>query len=134
MPRVRTRLVRTRRDTPGMLSTGGSRLAVIASLAAVLGCAAGHAAPAPAPAPQPVAAAGRSAAGDTTPPAGMLSVPNANPFPSTYAPFASRTTLIRGATILTASGPVLHDASILLRDGKIVAVGAIGRMLRPMPS
>jgi len=35
----------------------------------------------------------------------MLSVPNANPFPSTYAPFASRTTVIRGATILTAAGP-----------------------------
>jgi imidazolonepropionase-like amidohydrolase len=55
--------------------------------------------------------------------AGQLSTPNANPFPSTYAPFPSRTTLIRNATIMTAAGPTLQNASILLRDGKIVSVG-----------
>ncbi|HEY8310538.1 MAG TPA: amidohydrolase [Gemmatimonadaceae bacterium] len=54
---------------------------------------------------------------------GALSIPNANPFPSTYVPFASRTTLIRNATIMTAAGPTMQNASILLRDGKIVAVG-----------
>jgi len=34
-----------------------------------------------------------------------------------------RTTVIRNATIMTAAGPTLRGASILLRDGKIAAVG-----------
>jgi imidazolonepropionase-like amidohydrolase len=51
-------------------------------------------------------------------------VPNDNPFPSTYQPFPSRTTLIRNVTILTAAGPTIHNGSVLLRDGKIAAVGA----------
>ena len=55
---------------------------------------------------------------------GGLSLPNADPFPSTYRPFASRATLIRNATILTAAGPTIRGGSVLLRDGKIVAVGA----------
>jgi imidazolonepropionase-like amidohydrolase len=46
-----------------------------------------------------------------------------NPFISTYTPFPSRTTLIRNATILTASGPAIERGSILLLDGKIAAVG-----------
>lgn len=54
---------------------------------------------------------------------GAVSTPNANPFPSTYSRFPSRTTLIRNATIMTAAGPALANASILLRDGKIVDVG-----------
>ncbi len=58
------------------------------------------------------------------PGAGAVSLPNSNPFPSTYAPFPSRATLIRNATIMTAAGPTMQQASILLRDGKIVAVGA----------
>lgn len=53
-----------------------------------------------------------------------LSAPNANPFPSTYAPFPSQTTLIRNATILTAAGPTIRNGSILLRDGKVIEVGA----------
>ena len=32
--------------------------------------------------------------------------------------------LLTGATLHTASGPVLTDASLLVRDGKIAAVGA----------
>lgn len=85
-------------------------------------------APSPPP-PTPVAAAQPAAAlapdtAKTIPPGpGALSVPNADPFPSTYRPAPSRPTLIRNATILTASGPVLRNASILLRDGKIAAVG-----------
>jgi imidazolonepropionase-like amidohydrolase len=125
MSRVRSILIRGRRHAPGS-AAATSRLAVAASLAAVLGCAAGHAAPVTQPAPAPTTSAARPAtpAADTAPLPGTLSVPNANPFPSTYTPFASRTTVIRGATILTAAGPALHDASILIRDGKIVAVGA----------
>ena len=47
-----------------------------------------------------------------------------NPYASTYRPSPSQPTLIRNATILTAAGPVLERGAILLRDGKIVAVGA----------
>jgi imidazolonepropionase-like amidohydrolase len=54
---------------------------------------------------------------------GGLSLPNADPFPSTYRPFASRPTLIRNVTILTAAGPTIRGGSLLLRDGKIAEVG-----------
>ena len=59
----------------------------------------------------------------TPPGPGGTSVPNANPFPSTYRPFPSRPTLIRNATIMTAAGPSIKNGSVLLRDGKIAAVG-----------
>src|SRR5258708_15168409 len=54
---------------------------------------------------------------------GGTSLPNADPFPSTYKPFPRRTTLIRNATIMTAAGPSIQNGSVLLRDGKIAAVG-----------
>ena len=72
------------------------------------------------PTPDTTAAASARPSGDTT---GALSIPNADPFPSTYQPIASRTTLIRNATIMTAVGPRIESGSILLRDGKIEAVG-----------
>src|SRR5687767_6834581 len=56
--------------------------------------------------------------------AGARSAPNADPFPSTYTPFPSRTTVIRNATILTAAGRTIRNGSVLLRDGKIAALGA----------
>ncbi|MEO8624469.1 MAG: amidohydrolase, partial [bacterium] len=56
--------------------------------------------------------------------AGGVSTPNADPFPSTYRPFASRPTLIRNVTILTAAGPTIRNGSVLLRDGKIAEVGS----------
>src|SRR5438874_5018082 len=60
----------------------------------------------------------------STPPGpGGISTPNADPFPSTYQPFSRNTTLIRNATIMTAAGPALQNGSVLLRDGKIAAVG-----------
>ena len=55
---------------------------------------------------------------------GALSSPNADPFPSTYRPVASRPTVIRNANILTAAGPTIRGGALLLRDGKVVAVGA----------
>ena len=55
---------------------------------------------------------------------GATSLPNADPFPSTYRPFPARTTLIRNATVMTATGPTLVNGSVLLRDGKIAQVGA----------
>jgi imidazolonepropionase-like amidohydrolase len=48
----------------------------------------------------------------------------ADAFPSTYAPPASRATLIRNATILTAAGPRIENGSVLLQNGRIAAVGA----------
>jgi imidazolonepropionase-like amidohydrolase len=56
--------------------------------------------------------------------AGALSTPNADPFPSTYRPLPSRPTVIRNVTILTAAGPTIRNGAVLLRDGKIAAVGA----------
>lgn len=46
-----------------------------------------------------------------------------DPFPSTYQPFASEAVVIRGATVLTGVGSILTDASVVLADGKIAAVG-----------
>jgi len=69
----------------------------------------------------PSTPASRTAAADTTrstaPMRGGSSTPLADPFPSTYRPFASRPTLIRNATILTAAGPTIRNGSVLLRDG-----------------
>jgi imidazolonepropionase-like amidohydrolase len=82
---------------------------------------------APAPAPARTASTDSTTKQTTGTPAGMLgalSTPNADPFPSTYRPFASRPTLIKNVTILTAAGPTIRGGSVLLRDGKITAVGA----------
>jgi imidazolonepropionase-like amidohydrolase len=54
---------------------------------------------------------------------GAISLPNADPFPSTYRPVPASVTLIRNATILTAAGPVIRGGAVLMRDGKIAAVG-----------
>ena len=54
---------------------------------------------------------------------GAVSVPNADPFPSTYKPFPSRTTVIRNVNLLTAAGPTIRNGAILLQGGKIAAVG-----------
>ena len=44
-------------------------------------------------------------------------------FASTYRPIASAPVLITGATVLTGDGRRLDDADVLLRDGKVAAVG-----------
>ena len=77
----------------------------------------------PPPRPAPVVAAARDSEPRVQPGPGALSLPNDDPFPSTYHAFPGRPTLIRNATIMTAAGPTLRGASILLRDGRIVAVG-----------
>lgn len=48
---------------------------------------------------------------------------NPNPFPSTYKAYPGAPTLIRGATIYDGKGGQIDNGEILLRDGKIVAVG-----------
>jgi imidazolonepropionase-like amidohydrolase len=47
-----------------------------------------------------------------------------NPYASTYKAPPSRVTVIRNATILTAAGPAIERGAVLLRDGKVAAVGA----------
>ncbi|MFN2431973.1 MAG: amidohydrolase [Gemmatimonadota bacterium] len=45
------------------------------------------------------------------------------PFASTYVAPAAPPTLLRNATVLTAAGPLLENASVLLEDGRVAAVG-----------
>jgi len=46
-----------------------------------------------------------------------------DPYPSTYAPIASAPVLISNATVLTGTGVRLDNADVLLRDGRIAAIG-----------
>src|SRR2546428_10873831 len=71
----------------------------------------------PAQAPAPVA---------TVPaPASTESTSVARPqYPSTYVRHPNPPVLIRNATIMTATGQEISNGSILLKDGRIVAVGA----------
>ncbi len=51
--------------------------------------------------------------------------PAAEPaYASTYAPVASGPVLVRNATVLTGTGQRLDGADVLMRDGRIVAVGS----------
>ena len=84
---------------------------VLSALLGTLGlaaCASGTAESAQAPTPGPTADASRF---------------EDPPFPSTYRPIAHPPTLIRGATVMTAAGPTLRNASVLLVDGKVARVG-----------
>ncbi|HEX2591926.1 MAG TPA: amidohydrolase [Rhizomicrobium sp.] len=44
-------------------------------------------------------------------------------FPSTYKPWPSKPTLIRGATVLTATDKEIDGGDVLMENGKITAVG-----------
>ncbi|MEP6633494.1 MAG: amidohydrolase [Luteimonas sp.] len=46
-----------------------------------------------------------------------------DPYPSTYQRIASAPVLISGATVLTGNGARMDGADVLMRDGRIVAVG-----------
>jgi hypothetical protein len=72
---------------------------------------------------QPTSSPTPQASPAPSPGPGGISAPNADPFPSTYRPLPGRPTLIRNATIMTAAGPTIANGSVLLRDGKIAAVG-----------
>ena len=48
---------------------------------------------------------------------------NPDPFPSTYEPIPSKTTLITNVTIIDGIGGMSTDSQILLADGKIVGLG-----------
>ncbi|HWA90635.1 MAG TPA: amidohydrolase [Rhizomicrobium sp.] len=47
----------------------------------------------------------------------------ADAFPSTYKPWPSKPTLIRGATVLTGTDREIANGDVLMQDGKIKAVG-----------
>jgi imidazolonepropionase-like amidohydrolase len=72
-------------------------------------------------------AARAGAAGDarsTAPAKGPSSSEERPQYPSTYQRHANPPVVIRNATIMTAAGQEIAGGSILLRDGRIVAVGA----------
>ncbi|WP_028919300.1 amidohydrolase [Pseudoxanthomonas suwonensis] len=47
-----------------------------------------------------------------------------DPYPSTYRPLPSEPVLLRNAIVLTGTGERLDGADVLMRDGRIAAVGA----------
>jgi imidazolonepropionase-like amidohydrolase len=55
---------------------------------------------------------------------GGLAMPNDAPFPSTYQAPRARPFVIRNVTIMTAAGPAIRGGSVVVRDGKILSVGA----------
>lgn len=66
-----------------------------------------------------------NAAEEATPPGrGAVSTPNDDPFPSRYRAPAAKPFAITNATILTAAGPAIPNGTIVVRDGRIAAVGA----------
>ncbi len=56
-------------------------------------------------------------------PAGLDPWVNPDPFPSTYQPTPSRPVALVGAHVLTAAGGDFPRATVVLRDGRIAAVG-----------
>lgn len=47
---------------------------------------------------------------------------NKDPYPSSYRPYPSHTTLITGATVFDGAGNRIEHGAVLIRDGKIAAV------------
>ena len=47
---------------------------------------------------------------------------NKDPYPSSYRPYPSQTTLITGATVFDGAGGKIERGAVLIRDGKIAAV------------
>ncbi len=48
---------------------------------------------------------------------------NKNPFPSTYKPYPGEPTALIGATVFDGAGGRIENGTVLLADGKIVAIG-----------
>jgi imidazolonepropionase-like amidohydrolase len=54
---------------------------------------------------------------------GGTSRPNDDPFPSTYRAPSAPPFVIRNVTIMTAAGPTIPSGAVLVRDGRVAAVG-----------
>jgi imidazolonepropionase-like amidohydrolase len=75
--------------------------------------------------PEPGKSAGKSAGAGATSaalPKGLD--PAKDPFPSTYRPLPGRNLAIVGATVLTGTGAEVQNGTVLVRDGRVQAVGA----------
>ena len=70
------------------------------------------------------APASKPAGATRTLPKGLDSANNGDPFASTYRPLPSRPTALFGATVFTGTGERIDGGTVLIRDGKIEAVGA----------
>jgi imidazolonepropionase-like amidohydrolase len=102
----------------------GSVAVLTGFLAAALACSRPPATtPTPANAPDSVAAASSPGGIYRTAEEGGRIDNSTTAFPSTYKPLPSHSVVIRGATVMTAAGPSLKGASVLLQDGKVAAVG-----------
>jgi imidazolonepropionase-like amidohydrolase len=99
-----------------MEETAVKRMLMAVMLVGVAGCASAGATPTQAPAP---AAAGGATRAQTD-----TSSVDRPQYASTYRRHPNPPVLIRNATIMTATGQEIPNGSILLQDGKIVAVGA----------
>jgi imidazolonepropionase-like amidohydrolase len=53
-------------------------------------------------------------------------VVNSNPYPSTYKPYPGRPVALVGATVFDGTGKRIDNGTVLLRDGKVQAVGDAG--------
>lgn len=95
--------------------------AVAAVAAAALSGCATTAAPSK---PSGAQSAAQSAQSGKTLPKGLDSARNGDVFASTYRPLPSRPTALVGATVFTGTGERIEGGTILIRDGRIEAVGA----------
>ena len=91
------------------------------SAAALSGCATG---PATTRAPAERASAGSPGAKPKPLAPGLDPLVHADAFPSTYKPMPSRPTAVVGAQVFTGTGALIDAGVVLVRDGKIEAVGA----------
>jgi imidazolonepropionase-like amidohydrolase len=73
--------------------------------------------------PPPAKPAQAQAGKPKTLPKGLDPQLAANPFPSTYKPLPSRPTAIVGAQVFTGTGALVDNGVVLVKDGKIEAVG-----------
>ena len=76
----------------------------------------------PAKAPARTAEAAPPAKAKPLPP-GLDPLVHADAFPSTYRPMPSRPTAIVGASVFTGTGQLIENGVVLVKDGKVEAVG-----------
>src|ERR1700679_19741 len=55
---------------------------------------------------------------------GLDPLAKADAFPSTYRPMPSRPIAVVGASVFTGTGALIENGTVLVRDGKVEAVGA----------